>query len=556
MRFSFDSFTTSWIQLEKGIVTGCTISVVLFVMGMNMIIKAAERESRGPKTSSGISLPSNRGFMDDMTVTTETHVQARWILRALDETATWAHMTFKPKKSRCLVIRKGKVTDRFKLEIQGEEIPSLVNNPIKCLGKWFDSTLTDKGSQERLREQVHDGLQKISKTELPGKFKAWMFQHGLLPRLVWPLMVYEVPISLIETLEQTVSKYLKRWLGLPPSFTNIGLYGKSTKLQLPLTALTEEYKVTKARLLLTLRDSADEKISKAGIDVRTGRKWSVQQAVDQAEANLRHRDIVGTTNIGREGFGQRHQQRWEQANRLEKRSMVQKEIRRSEDQARSARSMQMPVQCAWTKWTVPERTLTWQELWKYEPLQLSFLLRSVYDLLPTPANLHRWKLADDQNCPLCNGRGSLQHTLSSCKTALTQGRYRWRHDQVLRELADTLERERKKPRTPKKGPQFIPFVKEGGKKTTTTSTSGLLDEARSWEVRVDLGRKLVFPDIIQTNLRPDIVLWSQSPKKVILVELTVPWEERTEEAYERKSAKYQDLADACNEAGWKTHLSR
>ena len=70
---------------------------------------------------------------------------------------------------------------------------------------------------------------------------------------------------------------------------------------MPLTSLTEEYKVTKARLLLTLRDSADEKISKAGIEVRTGRKWSAQRAVDEAESHLRHRDIVCTTNIGRGG---------------------------------------------------------------------------------------------------------------------------------------------------------------------------------------------------------------------------------------------------------------
>ena len=82
--------------------------------------------------------------MDDMTVTTETHIQARWILRALEETATWARMTFKPRNSRCLIVKNGKVVDKFKLEIQGEEIPSVVNNPIKCLGKWFDSTLSDK----------------------------------------------------------------------------------------------------------------------------------------------------------------------------------------------------------------------------------------------------------------------------------------------------------------------------------------------------------------------------------------------------------------------------
>ena len=38
LRFSSNTFTTNWLQLEKGIVTGCTISVILFVMGMNMII--------------------------------------------------------------------------------------------------------------------------------------------------------------------------------------------------------------------------------------------------------------------------------------------------------------------------------------------------------------------------------------------------------------------------------------------------------------------------------------------------------------------------------------
>ncbi|KAH3849716.1 hypothetical protein DPMN_092119 [Dreissena polymorpha] len=33
LRFAFQIFTTSWISLEKGIVTGGSISVILFVMG-------------------------------------------------------------------------------------------------------------------------------------------------------------------------------------------------------------------------------------------------------------------------------------------------------------------------------------------------------------------------------------------------------------------------------------------------------------------------------------------------------------------------------------------
>ena len=92
-------------------------------MGMKMFINAAEREKRGPTTDSGIRLPTNRGFMDDMPVIAQNHIKARWVLGALDETVSWARLTFKPRKSRCLVVKKGIVTDKFNLFIQGEVLP-------------------------------------------------------------------------------------------------------------------------------------------------------------------------------------------------------------------------------------------------------------------------------------------------------------------------------------------------------------------------------------------------------------------------------------------------
>ncbi|XP_052268605.1 uncharacterized protein LOC127869985 [Dreissena polymorpha] len=54
LRFSVREKITEWQRLEKGIITGCTVSVVLFVMGMNLILNAAKKETRGPKTASGI----------------------------------------------------------------------------------------------------------------------------------------------------------------------------------------------------------------------------------------------------------------------------------------------------------------------------------------------------------------------------------------------------------------------------------------------------------------------------------------------------------------------
>ena len=69
---------------------------------------------------------------------------------------------------------------------------------------------------------------------------------------------------------------------------------------------------------------------------------------------------------------------------------------------------------------------------------------------------------------------------------------------------------------------------------------------------VDVDKKLIFPQCIATTtLRPDIVLWSQSSRQVAMVELTVPWEERTEEAHHLKKTKYSELQEECKSNGWK-----
>lgn len=41
---------------------------------------------------------------------------------------------------------------------------------------------------------------------------------------------------------------------------------------------------------------------------------------------------------------------------------------------------------------------------------------------------------------------------------------------------------------------------------------------------------------------------------VIMAELTVPWEDGLESAFERKKEKYAELAAACIEAGWRAFI--
>ena len=92
----------------------------------------------------------------------------------------------------------------------------------------------------------------------------------------------------------------------------------------------------------------------------------------------------------------------------------------------------MKQQGAWTRWeNVVDRKVTWAELWKAESHSIKFLFQAVYNLLPSPTNSHTWGLAETPACPLCSKRGTLGQILSSCTRVLGDGRYRWRHDQVL-----------------------------------------------------------------------------------------------------------------------------
>ncbi len=105
--------------------------------------------------------------------------------------------------------------------------------------------------------------------------------------------------------------------------------------------------------------------------------------------------------------------------------------------------------------------------------------------------------------------------------------------------------------------QLTSFVREGEKRSTNRSSPDLwpLNAAQDWEMRVDLSQRLTFPPkIAATNLRPDLVHWSKSCRQVFIVELTVPWEEAIDEAFERKRLRYADLAAEAEDRGWKVNV--
>ena len=60
MRFTTENFTTDWHRLEIGIAAGCTISVIWFILVMEMILRSVDCSEDTARVKS-----PKKAFMDD-----------------------------------------------------------------------------------------------------------------------------------------------------------------------------------------------------------------------------------------------------------------------------------------------------------------------------------------------------------------------------------------------------------------------------------------------------------------------------------------------------------
>ena len=154
--------------------------------------------------------------MDDVTTLVQSKAGTQELLDRFHELFTWARMKAKPTKSRSISLVRGTICD-IHFSIGGNIIPTVREQPVKSLGRLYAFPLTDRHRGVEVQRTALEGLHAIEKSELPGKLKAWCYQHGLLPRLLWPLQIYEISLSRVETIQQHINKYLRKRLGVPPA---------------------------------------------------------------------------------------------------------------------------------------------------------------------------------------------------------------------------------------------------------------------------------------------------------------------------------------------------
>ena len=102
----------------------------------------------------------------------------------------------------------------------------------------------------------------------------------------------------------------------------------------------------------------------------------------------------------------------------------------------------------------------------------------------------------------------------------------------------------------------IKFVRKGTKvPCKRTPPVVILHHASDWILLADLNKTYCFPmHIAFIQLRPDITIFSNSLRKVILIELTCPCEENMESWHDTKINKYSALKTIIESKGWCVEL--
>ena len=157
-------------------------------------------------------------------------------------------------------------------------IPSIHSRPIKFLGRIINGSISDRNSSAELTDKLLSGLGVIDKLHFTGTQKLWILQHLLIPRIQWPLLIYEIPISLAFKLEQKVSIFIRKWLHLHHSTSSLCFYSSVLPCPLPIKSLSSTLKASKISGHLLLRSSISSCVPK----LQTG-TWKVEDAVLSCE---------------------------------------------------------------------------------------------------------------------------------------------------------------------------------------------------------------------------------------------------------------------------------
>ena len=331
--------------------------------------------------------------------------------------------------------------------------------------------------------------------------KMWIYQNYFIPSIRFLLTVHELTQTHVKVLDAFTHVYLKKWTGLPPSATNLVLH---MKVGLDIPTIETLYNICHTLTHTAMRQKGDSTVN-AVIDNSISREsqWTqkrstvvaCQEVYDHAislhplplDDSVKERIKLAQgmkASVTKKVYSDCHKEQKKHLDTL----LKQGDFLRFAEQEKYDPSWNSIL------YNLPKGTM-------------KFILNSFTNTLPTQDNLKLWGKSFSDKCHLCKNRDSTLHCLNGCKVALNQGRYTWRHNNILQYIVNSVDTSR-----------FSVYSDLPGYQT---SNGGSL-----------------LPSLIVTTLKPDVVIVDNVKKEVVIYELTSPFEKNIHTQHKYKCDKY------------------
>ena len=230
-------------------------------------------------------------YADDACVVSSSPAGGQHLLNLVQQWLDWAQLKANVPKCRSMVIQAStgkRVSPR--LSIGCKIIPPVEeDDSFKFLGMTVHIFKNNNTARSSLKDQLQKMLSAIDETPLTPLQKLRLFRLGICPKLSWPLLIEEFPITWLEReLEPLATRTLKRWVGIPRSSTSTVLFLPEKRGGLALPSLVSLHKKMQGTRMIELLTSHDPGVRQAG---------DLQLAEERARQHLNFRpaSLVNST---------------------------------------------------------------------------------------------------------------------------------------------------------------------------------------------------------------------------------------------------------------------
>ena len=363
-----------------------------------------------------------------------------------------------------------------------------------------------------LQDIIEKGLENIEKSLVRNEYKLRIYAQYFLPSLRFHLTVNDVCSTHLHSLNSLTDRYIKKWAGLPHPGTLAFLHMPKG---LNVKSISDLYEECHTNAYISSRVKGDDLVNHC-LDSKLTRESEWTRKISQT---------VKSNNI----LEQVEEDLPNDASLHQKQTKAKDILREDSSELWHSHVKSLVVQGRFLDLlSLQERSFEWNSIVYNLPARVSkFLINSVSDTLNTRANLQRWGRSMNSNCKSCGNKETLHHVLNHCSQFLEQGRFTWRHDNILAYIHSHI-------------------------KASISDTDILncdLDGGKSGYTTVPLC-------CTATDLIPDLCLYSDrgSEKCLTVFELSVPFETNIDDTHSRKTNKYAPIVADIESKNIKTNF--